>query len=137
MESELAKFDWIGGLGGLWCKASKLRELAIQTKAAPGTEEPLTLAQHSLSLDLHPVVTMRCGPIKLPPVRFTIRLEALVETAILIVAEGRLAALEAAILTPSADLYYGEQHLSQLAERKIPITQRYTFSGGGLDIPGV
>lgn len=135
LKDEIAKLDWIESLARIYCTAWELRELAAKTKAAPGTEEPLALGEHPLSLDLHPVVTLTCPPVDLPPLRFRLKLDALVECAVLIVANGRLAALENAILTVSANLYYGEHHLGELAERKIPISRRYTFSGGGFEIP--
>jgi len=135
LKDEIAKLDWIESLASLYCTASELRELAVKTKAAPGTEEPLALGEHPLSLDLHPIVTLTCPPVELPPLRFVLRLEALIESVILVIANGRLAALESAIMTPSANLYYGEHHLGELAKRKIPITQRYAFSGGGFEIP--
>jgi hypothetical protein len=135
LKDEIARLDWIESLAGIYCKAAELRELAVKTKAAPGTEEPFALGEHPLSLDLHPIVTLTCPPVELPPLRFELKLEALVECAVLVVANGRLAAIESAILTPSANLYYGEHHLGELAKRKIPITQRYAFSGGGFEIP--
>ncbi len=135
LKDEIARFDWIESLAQTYCTAWELRELAAKTKAAPGTEEPLALGEHPLSLDLHPIVTLNCPPVELPPLRFKLRLEALVESAVLVIANGRLAALESAILTFSADLYYGKHHLGELPKRKVPISRRYIFSGGGFEIP--
>ena len=135
LKDEIARLDWIESLAGLYCTAAELRELAIKTKAAPGTEEPLVLGEHPLSLDLHPIVTLTCPPVELPALRFTLRLEALVKSAVLIIANGRLAAIESAIMSPSANLYYGKHHLGELAKREIPITRRYAFSAGGFEIP--
>jgi len=136
LNREIGKVDWLGCVGKVWCTATKLRELAAKTKAAPGTEEPLPLAEHSLSTDLHPVVTIRIGPVALPPLRFTLRLDAAIESAILVIADGKLIALEGAVMTPSANLYYGEQHLKELAKQKLPITGRYSFANGGIEIRG-
>ncbi|HEX6740244.1 MAG TPA: hypothetical protein VF079_00420 [Sphingomicrobium sp.] len=134
INAEMAKVDWIGCIAGAWCSASKLRDLAAKTRAAPGTRESLALAQHSVSVDVHPVVTIRCGPVSLPPVRFTVRLDAAVKCAILIVAEGKLAAIEGATLTPSANLYYGAQLLKKLISQEVPITGRHSFANGGIEI---
>ena len=134
INAEIAKVDWVGCVAGAWCTAAKLRELAAKTRDAPGKEEPLALAQHSLSVDMHPVVTIRCGPIALPPVRFTLRLDAAVKCAILVVADGRLVAIEGATLTPSANLYYGAQLLKKLISQELPMTGRHTFANGGIEI---
>ena len=134
LNKEIANFDWLGCIGRAWATATKLRELATKTKAAPGKEEPLPLKNHDLSVDTHPIVTIHCGPISLPPVRFTLRLDAAVKCAILVVADGKLVALEGATLTPSAKLYYDTRLLKELAGQELPITGRYTFANGGIEI---
>jgi hypothetical protein len=135
LRDRLAHLDALQCLASAWCTASEIRKLAQQTRAAPGTQQPLPLGQHTLSADLHPEVTLSCGPATFPPLRFTLKLEAAIEGAILIIAEGKLSAMEAATLTPSAALYYGDQRLNQLPGRKLSIARPYVFANGGLLIP--
>ena len=130
LRDKLSAVDAIACLAGAWCTAAELRKLARETAAAPDLRKLLPLGQHTISADLHPVVSLNLGPLKLPALRFTVRLKALIDSAILVVAGGRLAGIEAAASTVSAALLYDTRQLSQLAQRKLPITRPLLFAGG-------
>ena len=129
--SKLDAFEW---LAKGWCTANELRDLARQTAGDPNAEKELPLAKHPLTVVMHPVVTIHCDPIALPPLRFTLKLDAQVESAVLIIRGGKLAAIEAATLTPSATLSYEDAELKTLEFKKIELGRPYMFANGGLAI---
>lgn len=130
----LGKLDAFEWLAKGWCTANELRELARQTAGDPNAEKELPLAKHPLTVVVHPVVTIRCDPIELPPLRFTLELVAQVESAVLLIRGGKLAAIEAVTLTPSATLSYEDAELKTLEFKKIELGRPYMFANGGLEI---
>jgi hypothetical protein len=117
-----------------WSTATQVRELARQTAGNPDAEKELPLAKHSLSVAVHPLVTIHCDPIVLPTLRFTLTFDALVECAVLIIRGGKLAAIEAAQVRPSATLSYEDHELKRLELEPIEIVRPYQFADGGLTI---
>lgn len=117
-----------------WSTAAQVRDLARQTAANPDAEKELPLARHSLSVAVHPLVTIHCDPIALPTLRFTLMFDAVVECAVLVIRGGKLAAIEAAQVEPSATLSFGDQELNRLKLKPIEITRPYQFADGGLTI---
>jgi hypothetical protein len=133
LRDALANYDWLNALAGVWCTASQLRKLAEETKDA-GTSKPYPIGAHPLALDLHPVVSLRCGPIAFPALRFTVKLVAEVQCAILIISAGRLRAVDATELSLSATLFYGAHRLGKLASRKVALTSPHSLPGEGWPI---
>jgi hypothetical protein len=118
-----------------WCTAIELKELAAKTKAEPGKTEPYSVGEHDLSATVHPVVTLRCGPLKFPALKFTVTVAATVKTAILMIADGRLKSVEALSLTPSAALKYGSDELYRIDRDPIAFADPIEFPHGGFEIP--
>jgi hypothetical protein len=135
MKTGLSQVDPFALLAGAWCTAAEIRALAAETRAAPGSKEPYPLGKHKLAASVHPVVTLRCGPLIFPGLRFTVTVEGLVDCAILIIANGRLAAVEALSLTPAAVLSYGSKELNRIEGEALPLSDPFVFSDGGLAIP--
>ncbi len=135
MKTGLSQVDPFALLAGAWCTASEIRALAAKTKAAPGSKEPYPLGKHKLAASVNPVVTLRVGPLIFPGLEFTVTVEGQVEGAILIIANGRLAAIEALSVTPAAVLSYGDRELNRIDGKALPLTEPFVFSNGGLSIP--
>ena len=134
MKTELGKLDPFTLLAGAWGTALELRDLAAKTKATPGLKEPYPLGKHSLSASVHPVVTLSCGPLTFPGLTFTVTIEGQVDSAVLIVADGRLHSIEALSLTPAAVLSYNKKELKRLTGDPVTPGEPYIFSDGGLEI---
>jgi hypothetical protein len=130
----LGEIDPIECIGKAWATAADIRKLAKETAANPGLEKELSLAGHSLSTELHPLVTIHCEPIELPTLRFTLKLDAAIECAVLIISAGKLVAVEAAKVRPSATLSFAERELKKLSVKPIDISRPYEFADGGLTI---
>ncbi|MDL2353600.1 MAG: hypothetical protein QFC78_12235 [Pseudomonadota bacterium] len=60
LREALRGLDLVGVLGQAWAAAKELRELGRET-ALDGSTAKLKLGQHPLGIDLHPVVTVKCG----------------------------------------------------------------------------
>jgi hypothetical protein len=135
LRDTLGKLDVLDYVAGAWCTAAELQQLAKKTLDTPGSEETLALAEHDPSVALHPVVKIKCGPVEFPALTFEVKLGAAVECAILVVTEGKLAAVEAGTFKPYAQLFYGERELKKLNGEEVSITRRYNFPGGGFKIP--
>lgn len=134
MKSHLSRVDPFAALAGAWCTAAEIQQLAAETQAE-GSRKPYPLGKHNLSASLHPVVTLSCGPLSLPALTFTVTIEGLVQCAILIIAEGRLAAVEGLSITPSAALSYGPHELKRIGGNPLPVGNPYVFANGGIAIP--
>ena len=130
----LAEIDAIECFAKAWGTAMELRKLAHETANDPEATRDLALGEHPLSQSLHPIVTIHCDPIALPPLRFTLTLKAAVSCAVLIVKGGTLHSIEAAKLTPSAKLSYGEQEIKEFACKAIELGAPHVFANGGLTI---
>lgn len=130
----LGKLDALECLAKGWATASELRALARQTATDPTAERELALGGHPLTVVVHPVVTIHCDPIALPALRFTLTLKAMVDCAVLIVRGGKLAAIEAAKLTPSATLSYEDTELKTFKYEPIDLARPHAFPNGGLAI---
>ena len=130
----LGELDVVRCFAKGWSTAIELQTLARQTLATPGLEKELPLAKHSLSVVVHPLVTIHCDPISLPTLRFTLQVDAAVEGAVLVIRNGKLVALEAAQLRPSAILSYGDCELKRAKLKPIQLAAPYQFADGGLEI---
>jgi hypothetical protein len=130
----LAELDPIECIARGWATATEIRTLAKQTAANPGLEKELALASHTLTVAVHPLVTIHCDPIALPTLRFTLTIDATVECAVLIIRDGKLAAIEAAQVKPSATLSYADREIKKLKLEPIEISRPYQFADGGLEI---
>lgn len=135
MNTSLSEVDPFELLSRGWTKALELRQLAEKTKAAPGTREPYPVGEHSLSASLYPVVTLRCGPLTFPALKFTVTVEGAVKCAVLIIANGRIESVEALTLTPSAILSFGEKELNRIDCKEMPIGDPIKLPNGGWEIP--
>lgn len=134
LRDALGKLDVLQYVAGAWCTALELREIARKTLKAPGTEDTLALAEHDPSILLHPVVKIKCGPVEFPALSFDLKLGASVESAVLVVCDGKLAAIEAGSFKPFAKLSYGGHELKKLDGSEVSITRRFLFPNGGLPI---
>lgn len=130
----LGKLDALEWFAKAWGTANELRKLARETADDPDAEKELALAKHPLTVTLHPVITIHCDPIALPALRFTLALEAAVDCAVLIVRGGKLSGIEAAKMTPSAILSYGDHELNRLHGKEVELGRPYVFADGGLTI---
>jgi hypothetical protein len=135
LRDALGKLDVLEYVAGAWCTAVELQQLAKKTLRAPGTEEPFALYEQNPSALLHPVVKIKCGPVAFPALTFDLKLGAEVESAVLIIADGKLAAIESGTVKPFARLSYGEHELKKLDGEEVPITRRFAFPNGGIPIP--
>lgn len=135
LRKALAEVDLLEYIAGAWCTAMEIQEIAKKTLKAPGTEESLALAEHDPSVVLHPTVNIKCGPVEFPALTFVLKLGALIECAVLVVADGKLAAIEAGTFKPFAKLYYGDNLLKELDGSEVSVTHRYKFPKGGIPIP--
>jgi hypothetical protein len=135
LRDALGKLDLLEYVAGAWCTAVELQQMAKQTLTAPGMEEPFALYEQNPSAVLHPVVKIKCGPVEFPALTFDLKLGASVESAVLIISDGKLAAIEAGSFRPYAQLSYGEHELNELNGSEVAITRRYTFPNGGIPIP--
>lgn len=135
LREALGKLDVLEYVAGAWCTAAELQRIAKKTLAAPGTEDTLALAEHEPTVALHPVVKIKCGPVEFPALTFELKLGASVECAVLVISEGKLAAIETGTFKPFARLFYGDHELKKLSGEQVSITRRYKFPNGGFSIP--
>lgn len=134
LKDSLSTVDPLQCFAKAWATTNKLRELARETEHDPQATRPLPLAKHSFPVTLHPIVTIHCDPIKLPPLRFTLELKADIDCAVLIVKGGKLAAIEAATIKPTATLSYEKTELKKCELRTIDVGQPYELPNGGITI---
>ncbi len=135
LRTALGKLDLLGYVAGAWCTAAEMQKLAKKTLDEPGTEETLALAEHDPSVTLHPVIKIKCGPVELPALTFDLKLGALVASAVLVVAKGKLIGIETGTFEPFAHLSYGDHELNEMNGKEVSITRRFVFPNGGLPIP--
>ena len=135
LRDALRGLDLIGLLGQAWAAAKELQELGRAT-ALDGSTQQLKLGQHPLTVDLHPVVTVTCGEIDLPPLRFTLRIEGEIAWAVLVVTAGVLETLEKASLALTATLLYGEQAIKGPIAKEWQLLAPHPFADGGYRLAG-
>lgn len=136
LREALSGLDLVAVLGQAWAAAKELRALGQQT-ARDGTTDRLKLGQHPLSVDLHPVVTVKLAEFELPALRFTLRIEGEIAWAVLVVTKGVLSSLEKANLAVNATLLYGEQVIKGPISHDWPVLAPYAFPDGGYRLADV
>jgi hypothetical protein len=130
LERGLAGEDGLKWLSYAWTKADEVKAAAAETLEEGAGDRFVPLASHDFSQELIPVVTLTCGLGRLE-MRFSVELKAEVECIDLVLRGGRLAALQAGRLTPSASLSF---HGISLGEKKwdpIDFTDARDLPNGG------
>lgn len=134
LRDELGTLDLVPWLGWAWSSARELKKLGEET-ARSGEQRSLPLGSHEIPFDLHPVVTVKVAEVPLPELRFTLRVAAKVNSAILIISQGWLTSLEALDFAFSATLLYGEQVVAGPVKKTYqPGIKPYTFAGAGIQL---
>ncbi len=128
---EIEPMEWVGKA---WGTALQVRDLARETAGNPKAEKELPLAKHTFPVVLHPIVTIHCDPIVLPPLKFTLTLKAKVDCAVLLIRGGRLAAINGVKMGASATLSYADRDLKEIDLDPVPLCKPYNFKDGGLVI---
>jgi len=123
--------DWLSWLAKGWTLSRKLKAAAVETLGEPEAERVIPLHSHPLSHTVHPVVTIVCEPVKLP-LTFDLKLSGTIDSADLVVRGGRLVAIQAARLTPAAELSYREVKLGSKKGGPIDLTTPFVLPNGGL-----
>ena len=130
LREALRGLDLVAVLGQAWAAAKELRELGGET-ALDGSARKLKLGQHPLRIDLHPVISVKCGELELPELRFTLRLEGEIAWAVLVVSAGVLQSLEKASLSINTTLLYGAQVIKGPLAKEWQLLAPHPFPNGG------
>ncbi|HEX6661234.1 MAG TPA: hypothetical protein VF067_05135 [Sphingomicrobium sp.] len=129
----LANEDGLKWLSYGWGKAKAVRAAALESLEEGAGDRRVPLASHPISQEIHPVVTLRLGTAKLD-MEFTIELKADVECVDLVLRNGRLVAVEAGSLTPSASLSFKEIGIAEKRWKTINFPQIHQLPDGGWQI---
>lgn len=129
----LAREDGLAWLAWAWTKASELKAAARETLGEGAPERLVPVAAHSLSQEVHPVVTLSCGPLECE-LKFTIELSGEVDGADLVLRDGRLVAIQAGRLTPAAALSFRGVALGDKKGAPIDLAEPYFLPRGGFRI---
>lgn len=118
-----------------WCLAKELHAYTNTMQYPPEQTSIVFLGEHSVSTDLHPVVTLCIGAMRLHPLRFTLTLAANFRSAGLLIRGGYIIGLAAGDCDVSAQLRYGSIDLhKRLESRRVVIPGRTLFEAPGLAI---
>jgi hypothetical protein len=124
---------WFTWLAKAWTLSRKLKEAGAETLADAEAERVIPLASHPLKHVIQPVVTLVCDPLEFA-LTFDLELKAEIDSADLVVRGGRLVAVQAARLTPSAALRYGDVALGEKKGKPIELAQPFLLPNGGLKL---
>jgi hypothetical protein len=133
LKSGLARVDGLTLLGRAWAVSTELKKAAHKSLDGQTIECLVPLAKHPLSQKVYPTVSLSCGGVDVD-LKFTLQLTAAIECADLVVCEGRLVAIQAGRLTPSAVLSYKTVEIGRKSFAPIDLPERHYFKRGGFQI---
>jgi hypothetical protein len=126
--------EGLAWLARAWTIADALKAAARETLDGRSSKR-VSLLAHDIAQQVLPTVTLRCGTFHLD-LPFDLTLTAAVDVIDLVVKRGRLVALAAGRLTPSATLSLAGVRIAGKACGPIELNPSYTLPGNGLAIAG-
>lgn len=130
LSKALRGLDLVWVIARAWSAAIEVRQLGRDT-AKDGSTRKLKLGHHPLTVDLHPVVTVNVAAAPLPELRFTLRLEADIAWAVLLITNGVLTSIEKASLTINVTLLYDTVVLKGPLSKEWSLLEPHAFADGG------
>lgn len=130
--------DLLEVLGGAWAKAAPLAAFADPAQHPPGERATVTLGEHDISRDLHPVVAVTIGPCPRVELNFTLALAAHAGGVRLSILDGHLIGGDLGELWASAQLSYEGMPLHPAQEStKFGVPGEFSLASPGIKIPGL
>jgi hypothetical protein len=118
-----------------WGLARELKSYTDRSRYPPGTTSVVYLGEHSVTTEVHPVLTLVIGSIECRPLRFTVVLKGHFRSAALVIRDGCITGLDSGDCSVSAQLKYGEVPLHKEAEsRHVILPGHLVFSPPGVII---
>ena len=128
--------DLLEVLGKMWSEFSELTELADPAKHPPGERSVVSIGEHELKRDLHPVIAVTVAPCPCVEIKFLLALTANITGVRLTVVDGHIVGGDLGELWASAQLSYEGTPLHQPRESaKVGLPGEFSFAAPGIEIP--
>lgn len=122
-------------LARAWCTARELHEYKDDVRHPRGQQSTLFLGQHSVTVLVHPILSVNIGPIRCAPLRFNLELAADFRSAELSILDGHIVAVAAGDCSVSAQLKYGSVALhDKVKSRDVKLARPLELRAPGLSI---
>lgn len=118
-----------------WCFARELVKYAEESEREPAKRTIVYLGEHTVTTSVHPILIVTIGPIKCPPLRFTLDISAEFKSGALTIQDGHIKSAGCGSCLVSAQLKYGDVKLhDKVKSRSVPLPGTFTFPAPGLAI---
>jgi hypothetical protein len=130
--------DLLEVLGKMWSEFSEISALADPAKHVPGERSVVTLGEHELKRELHPVIAVTVGPCPCVELKFLFSLAAHIGGVRLTIVDGHIVGGDLGELWASAQLSYEGVPLHPAQESaKVRVPGEVAFAPPGIKIPRI
>jgi hypothetical protein len=130
--------DLLDVLGKMWSEFSEIAALADPAKHPQGERSVVTLGEHELKRELHPVIAVTVGPCPCVELKFLFALTAHISGVRLSVVDGHIVGGDLGELWASAQLSYEGVPLHRAQESaKVRVPGEVAFAPPGIKIPRI
>lgn len=128
--NEALETDVIALIAQGWVKLNAVREAAVKSRATPDTTTMLTLGEHKVLADCHPVLEFRIADLNLTELKFTLELEVTFKSVKLAIRDARLKSIAPGEASVTARLLYGKVKLKEQKTSSWNLPAKVEFEQG-------
>jgi hypothetical protein len=111
--NEALETDVFGLIAQGWVKLRAVRDAAKKSLESPDTTTMVTLGEHKITTDCHPVLELKLAELTLTELKFTVELEVMFKSVKLAIRDARIRSLAPGEASVTARLKYGQVKLKE------------------------
>ena len=128
--NEALEIDVIGLIAQGWVKLRTVRDAAKKSRASPDTTTMVTLGEHKIATDCHPVLEFKFADLNLTELKFTLELEVKFKSVKLAIRDARLKSIAPGEASVTARLKYGKVKLKEQTTKSWDLPAKVEFAQG-------
>ena len=128
--NEALETDVIGLIAQGWVKLRTVRDAATKSRASPDTTTMVTLGEHKITTDCHPVLEFKFADLNLTELKFTLELEVKFKSVKLAIRDARLKSIAPGEASVTARLKYGKVKLKEQTTKSWDLPAKVEFAPG-------
>lgn len=128
--NEALEIDVIGLIAQGWVKLDAVRDAAKKSRAMPDTTTMMTLGEHKILADCHPVLEFKLADLNLTELKFTLELEVTFKSVKLAIRDARLKSIAPGEASVTARLMYGKVKLKEQKTSSWNLPTKIVFEQG-------
>jgi hypothetical protein len=128
--NEALETDVIGLIALGWAKLETVRAASVKSRTTPDTTTMVTLGEHKILADCHPVLEFKFADLNLTELKFTLELEVFFKSVKLAIRDARLKSIAPGEASVTARLKYGKVKLKEQKTSSWDLPAKVEFEPG-------